>query len=175
MPTYGYEIKAVQPGFEGRAVLRKEFQAADRKIARMLLDGWLAVEGYAEDGTDVLLITDGMTFLESGKRRITDYAAKLLREFGGHVTGPYEIGYDDAPGYGIRLVMTNGYGVSLVTGGTAADDPAPIVGWMTVREGGGESRYEGFRGAMWGTARGTLDGEGDLDRIRATVRELPQP
>lgn len=175
MPTYGYEIHARRDGYEGRAVLHKEVQAPDRKAARMRLDGWLAVEGYAEDGTDVLLIADGVTFLEAGKRRITELAATLAQEFSATVVGPYGIGYDDTPGYAVRAVMRNGYGVSLTTGGSRPQDPPPAFEFLTIHDDDSDLTWTGFPGAMgYGERRPSLDDRADLDALRAAMRKLPQ-
>lgn len=175
MSTYGYEITAYRPGGEYGAIVRKEVDAPDRDAARALIGGWLAVEGYDVSESFVVSVTEGQTFLEAGKERAMNFAAALSLEFGAAVIGPIVVGYDDKPGCAVRVIMSNGYGVSLTTGGPYAYDSAPAVGWIAVREDGDALRYHDFPGAMGDTQRGSTLGTGDLDEIREVMRKLPQP
>lgn len=134
MPMYGFEIAAKRPGFEGRAILRKEFEAAEASNARLMIKGWLAIEGYDVDASDVRLMAEGKSFREEGKQRAMNIAAELSLRYGAAVEGPY----DDDPGSSVvvRVVMPDGKGISLATDGPSLYDPAPCIEALAFTEGG---------------------------------------
>lgn len=175
MPMYGYRLKITMPDMQdgARGIKRVEFEAPDRRTADVMIDGWAAVEGKTVVGRE--LIADGMTFLEAGKRRIMNLAAALSLEFDASMVGPFEIGGAETPGYGLRVVMRNGYGVSIKTGGDGAYDPAPVIEFLTIHDDETDVTWTGFPGAMVDGQRGSDDGSTDLEEIRAAMRKLPQP
>lgn len=174
---YGFRLEITRPGMDHgtRGIKRVEFDAPGPRTAGDMIDGWAAVEGVTVVKRE--LIADGCTFLEAGKRRIVGMARTLAREFGGEIVGPFGIGHDGAPGYGVRVVMPNMYGVSILTGGSGAYDPAPVVQFLTVHDDDTDVTWGGFPGAMGDSRRGDdgCDDRADLEEIRAAMRMLPQP
>jgi hypothetical protein len=158
---------------ETSLVKRLEFKAPDRHAAERMIDVWAAVE--RKTITSRVLLADGVTFLEAGKLRITGLAMELSNMFKASVTGPFEFGYGSAPGWAVRVIMRNGYGVSIATGGPHKNDPPPVIEFTTCHDDGTYVRWDVCPDVLMGGQRGTEDGSTDLDEIVAVMRKLPQP
>lgn len=126
--------------------------------------GWTDGEGE----TGMTITTEAMAALESGKRAMFDMAGRIALEFGATAGDVYDTTFPDVPGYGIRVLMPNGYGVTLAVGGPRMVDTMDAVGCITVRNDGESLRTHDFRGAMGDRQYGVT-----LDDVRGYMRALP--
>jgi hypothetical protein len=124
MPNYGYRLTVsggeMDPGT--RQTMRVEFEAPDRRAANTALSGWAMVNGYTMVSRE--LLADGMTFREAGERRAMNIAAQLSLRYGAAVEGPHDV---EGSSVVVRVILPDGRGLSLLTGGLTLYDPPPAV------------------------------------------------
>lgn len=117
--------------------------------------------------TKITVTDDMIDALKDGKQNILNMAGHLSLEFGAVVTGPYAMS-SPVPGYLVRVIMPNRYGVVLTAGGPRMIDTMDAVGVLTVREDGEELRTHDFPGAM-----GERRYDVTLEEVRQFMRGLP--
>jgi hypothetical protein len=113
--TYGMRIVADHPEY-GKIVKRREIPAGSKAEATEYARGWCIVQGYGVRPDSFTVETDGMTYRENMTRELTNAGARLSLSHGAVVIGPWErepAYKGDEPRSIMRLIMPNGWGVSL--------------------------------------------------------------
>lgn len=113
--TYGIRITANHPEY-GTVVKRREIPAGSAAEATTYARGWCIVQGYGVESARFDVESDGMTYREHMTRELTNAGARLSLRYGVDVIGPWErepAYKGDEPRSIMRLVLSNGWGVSL--------------------------------------------------------------
>jgi hypothetical protein len=112
---YGIKATASHPMY-GTVNKRAEIPAGSAAEAQGYMRGWCIVQGYDVESARFDVETDGMTYREWMTRELTNAGERLSLRYGATVIGPWEWepAYEgDEPRSVMRLVLSNGWGVSL--------------------------------------------------------------
>ncbi len=115
--TYGIKATANHPEY-GTVVKRAEIPAGSAGEATGYMRGWCIVQGYGVASARFDVETDGMTYRQLMTRELTNAGARLSLRYGVDVIGPWErepAYKGDEPRSIMRLVLPNGWGVSLMS------------------------------------------------------------
>lgn len=131
--TYGMRIKATHPEY-GTIVKRREIPAGSGREATEYARGWCIVQGYGILPDSFEIETDGMTYRERMTRELHNAGARLSLSHGAVVVGPWErepAYKGDEPRSIMRLIMANGWGVSLASkmSDTFSVDTSMVTGY----------------------------------------------
>lgn len=113
--TYGIKVRASHPEY-GVTSRRAEIPAGSAAEAQGYMRGWCIVQGWDVSAATFTVETDGMTYRELMTRELTNAGARLSLSHGAVVVGPWERApryAGDAPRSIMRLMLPNGWGVSL--------------------------------------------------------------